>query len=73
VSFFRGFAAILLVVLGCWGLFWLAIFAAIGLWLRDSGAIGPCLAVGGWAVVMFCAAYFTQRWFSGPWRRADEA
>ena len=70
---FRGLAAILLVLLGCWCLLWFAIFAAIALITREAMSLGAYLPLVGWFLVSFGAAYIIQPWLAHPWRRADEA
>jgi len=72
VRLFRGLAAILLVLLGCWCLMWLVILVALGFAAKHH-PLTDYLILAAWVPTAFGAAYLIQPWLAHPWRRADES
>jgi hypothetical protein len=72
VKVVRGLVAVALIVLGCWCLLWLALFALLALFATTSNPLTDYLVLAAWVPVSFVGAYLIQPWWTPPRRRRTQ-
>ena len=72
MSIFRGVVAVALMMLGCWCLLWLALFALLALIAMNNNPLTDYLILAAWVPVSFVGAYLVQPWWTRPGRRRTQ-